>query len=99
VSSGPRENTALVASRVIFEKWGLTIEPHERYQMLACHRVTKGIVMAFNSTLPGSLYEKLLYRPDNWHGQLSGNPLMEVFLYKHCGRHDGPIKSGLLQIR
>jgi hypothetical protein len=67
--------------------------------LLSCHRVKRGIVMAFNTTVKGSVFDQLMFRKDNWRGEKKGDFKMDLQVFKHCNKHDGPIKSGLLMIR
>jgi hypothetical protein len=74
-------------------------------QILACHRVQgsakkpHAIVVAFNCTVYGSVFDRIMYRPKNWRGEAGGDTKMDLNVSKQCNRFDGPLKSALLIIR
>jgi len=63
------------------------------------HRVaTDAIVVSFNTSIRGSVFDQLLFRPGNWNGE-KGEQQLRVDVDKLRSKFESPLLSGLLLIR
>ena len=96
VSSG-REDTTRVLFEAVNEKFGFSFGEAERAQVKACHRTRgKAILASFNTALPGSVMQTLLFRDGNWEGRPGSK---ELKIEKFSGPLDGAILGALLYVR
>jgi len=67
---------------------------------MSVHRVASGdIVAAFNTTVHGSVFDRMLFRSGNWNGEKGGDTSLQVEVQKYRTKYDSPIMSGLLMLR
>ncbi len=96
------ENPVCVLQSILVRKWGITIPPEAMGQIKTCHRTKDGgLIVAVNTTIPGSLYHHCMARPGNWNGEKGGPSAvaMQVEIRKELNRYDKPCRDLLLWIR
>jgi hypothetical protein len=84
---------------------GALMEMSTSFQVQACHRgatTPKGgesIILMLNTTIRGSVFDRLLFRKDNWNGELGGDTQMQLNVEKFRNKYDMQILDVLLMMR
>ncbi len=96
------ENPVMVLLGILDKKWGIKVPPEALGQIQGCHRTKDGgLIVAVNTTIPGSLYHQCMARPGNWNGERGGPGAMaiRVEIRKELNRYDKPSHDLLLWLR
>ncbi len=96
------ENPVVVLMSLLQKKWGIILPTEHLGQIQACHRTKDGgLIIAVNTTIPGSIYHQVMTRPGNWNGEKMGAAAvsLNIEIRKELSRYDKPSHDLLLWIR
>ena len=96
------ENPVMVLVNLLQKKWGIILPSEHLGQIQACHRTRDGgLIVAVNTTIPGSIYHQVMARDGNWNGEKMGPAAvaLNIEIRKEMSRYDKPIHDLLLWIR